>query len=139
MFASTWQTLATLVLSVVMLSTLTQAQQYVGQAYANQMPSVPGAEITFWNIPDAKGKPTSILNYHILTNGKRQDASKVKRAVIFLHGANGDPGTYMSNMLSALSVATQQNPDANSGSIAIVAPLFANGDAKGERREATVQ
>ncbi|CAO1628788.1 unnamed protein product [Sympodiomycopsis kandeliae] len=131
MIGGTWRALATLVLSVVMFSNMVIAQQYVGAAYNNSMPGVPGSEITFWNIPDAKGKATSMLNYHSTVNGKRQDPKGVKRVVIIIHGANGDPGTYMSNMLSALSVANRQNSAVNTASVAVVAPFFANGDQKG--------
>jgi hypothetical protein len=52
--------------------------------------------------------------------------SKVQRAVIIIHGLNRDPGTYESNMLSALAQVTG-DPNISKDSVAVMAPYFANG------------
>lgn len=52
----------------------------------------------------------------------------VQRAVIIIHGLNRDPGSYMSNMLSALSQS--KDPNINFDTVAIMAPYFPNGDDK---------
>lgn len=124
-------TVTTLFLLVLTQSSTSYAQQFAGANYTNAMPSVPGAEITFWNILDTKGANTSLLTYNNLgTNNKRQNTSKVQKAVIFIHGLNEDPQTYMSNMLSGLATATGTKSTVNSDTISIVCPSFSNGDGK---------
>lgn len=128
--------LARYILSIITILhfavTFSKGQQFVGQAFNNSMPGVPGAEITFWNIFDANKKNTSLLNYQNFgKNGARQDPKKVQKAVIIIHGLGQDPGTYMANMLSALAQANSANPIVHNDNIAIVAPFFANGDNKG--------
>ncbi|CAO1626458.1 unnamed protein product [Jaminaea pallidilutea] len=117
-------------LLVLLFASSSYAQQYSGAPISNSLPGVPGSEVTYWNIVDSQKRNTTLINYHILNNGKRQDPSKVKKALIVIHGLGQDPATYMSNALSALAAATGSNSAVNTESIAIVAPLFANGDQK---------
>lgn len=109
------------------------AQQYAGDAINTTLPSVPGSEITYFRINDPSGnnKNLTLVNYY--SHGKsnqRLVESKVQRAVVIVHGLNRDPGTYMSNMLSALSQVTSDS-NVNTDSVAIMAPWFPNGDDKG--------
>ena len=80
-------------------------------------------------IQDGIKNNLTLINYiNHGSDGKRLVPSKLKRAVIFIHGLNRDPGTYEANALSALSQVG--SPDINTDSVAIVAPYFANGDDK---------
>lgn len=108
------------------------AQQYAGASYNNSLPSVPGAQIAFWNIKDPNNKNATLLTYATAPNGKQQIQSNVQRAVIVIHGLQRDPWNYMSEALSALSLTTQNNPSVNTASVSIVAPYFADGDDKSE-------
>jgi len=110
-------------------SAATLAQQFAGDVINTTLPYVPGAEIAFWKIRDTKSSNLTLINYQNLgKNGKRQDPTKLKRAVVIIHGLNRDPGTYESNMLSALSQVPIS--EINTDSVAIVAPFFANGNDK---------
>lgn len=120
------------------LSSLAAAQQYVGDPFANSLPSVPGSELTYFKIAGVmdsnKAKPAnlSLANYYShARNGKRLDESKVQRAVVIIHGLQRDPGTYESNMLSALS-QVKMDPNINPDTVAVMAPYFPNGDDKGK-------
>ncbi|KAI1266095.1 WSC domain-containing protein [Xylariaceae sp. FL1019] len=145
--------LKSLVYGALSLSNTAFAQQFAGEAYDNTQPDVslsrklesdpglrlhdvltypqvPGSEKAFWNIIDKKARSFSQLNY-FSNNGKGQrlNTSDVKRAVIVIHGLNRDPGTYMSNMLSALSqVPDGTGPDFSNTQI--IAPMFPNGNDK---------
>ena len=68
-------------------------------------PSVPGSEIVYFRVKDPAGKNNNLtlVNYQSFgSNGKRIDPTKVKRAVIIVHGLNRDAGTYMSNVSCSL-------------------------------------
>ncbi|KAK3630156.1 hypothetical protein LTR56_017049 [Elasticomyces elasticus] len=115
--------------SAVALINPSNAQQYAGDVIQNTLPGVPGAEIAYWKIKDTKSSNLTLINYHNYgKNGKRQDTTKVKRAVVIIHGLNRDPGTYQSNMLSALAQVPLS--EINTDSVAIVAPYFSNGNDK---------
>ena len=108
------------------------AQQYAGDVIPNSLPGVPGAEISYFRIKDASGKNNNLTltNYYThQLNGQRTVNSDIKRAVIIIHGLNRDPGTYASNMMSALAQQTD-DPNVNRSSVAIMAPYFTNGDDK---------
>ena len=121
--------LVTLILSAL-TPEVARAQQFQGSVIPNSLPTVPGSELTFWNIPDANNKSTTLINYSSLTtSGARLTPSNIKRVVIFIHGLQRDGSTYMSNMLSAIS-QIQGAPDINFSSVQIVCPVFANGDDK---------
>lgn len=85
---------------------LTFAQQFAGDYINNSLPYVPGSEIAFFKIKDnpsgtnAANNNLTLINYYSTTgtSGKRLDTSKIQRVVIFIHGLNRDPGTYMSNV-----------------------------------------
>ncbi|KAI7392635.1 WSC-domain-containing protein [Hortaea werneckii] len=115
---------------VALLLGLVQSQEYAGDVISTTLPGVPGAEVAFWKIQDTKAKNNlTLINYiNHGKDGKRLVPSKLKRAVIIIHGLNRDPGTYMANMLSAL--AQVDNKEISTDSVAIVAPFFANGDDK---------
>ncbi|GME50293.1 wsc-domain-containing protein [Neofusicoccum parvum] len=117
--------------ALLSIASLSNAQQYVGATINTGLPAVPGSEITYFNIKDANNKNTTLINYMSLNStSQRPNPKLLKRAVIVIHGLNRDPGTYMSNMLSALSQVTGHS-DVNTDSVAIVAPYFTNGDDKG--------
>lgn len=119
---------------VAALANVTQAQQYAGDIIPNSLPVVPGSEITYFRIndPSGKNKNLTLTNYysHGKNTAKRLVEANIQRAVIIIHGLNRDPGTYMSNMLSALAQA-KSDPNVNFDTVAIMAPYFPNGDDKG--------
>ena len=93
-----------------LFATVASAQQYAGEVIDTNLPNVPGAEIAYFKIPgvqDSNSKKAAnltLINYMSYgSNGKRLVESNVQRAVIIVHGLNRDPGTYESNMLSALA------------------------------------
>lgn len=89
------------VASALAYSTLSLAQQYAGDFINNSLPIVPGAEITYFRIPDPAGKNNNLtlINYYSYNStGQRIVESKIQRAVIVIHGLNRDPGTYESNV-----------------------------------------
>lgn len=109
------------------------AQQFAGDVIDTNLPNVPGAEIAYFKIPgvqDSNSKKSAnltLINYMSYgSNGKRLVGSKVQRAVIIVHGLNRDPGTYESNMLSALA-QVKGDPNINRDSVAVMAPYFPNG------------
>ena len=111
------------------ISGVVEAQQYAGDVINNTLPGVPGSEIAYWKIADGKKNNLTLINYiNHGKDGQRLVPSKIKRLVVVVHGLNRDPGTYMSNMLSAMSQNTYS--DINTDSVAIVAPYFPNGDDK---------
>lgn len=108
-FTSVLQTLGALFAAVAL------AQQYAGEVIDTSLPNVPGAEIAFFKIPGVldssknKAANLTLINYHSRgSDGKRLVGSKVQRAVLVIHGLNRDPGTYQSNMQSALAQVTGQ-------------------------------
>jgi len=117
------------------LTGLTSAQQYAGEVINTTLPILPGSEIAFFKIPgvyDSKKLQGStpnltLINYYSHgSNGKRLVESNIQRAVIVIHGLNRDPGTYQSNMASALNQVTT-DPNINQDTVAIMAPYFPNG------------
>ncbi|KAI4721898.1 hypothetical protein E4T48_01915 [Aureobasidium sp. EXF-10727] len=130
MLASVWKALV--LLAALPLQNVS-AQQYAGDVIPNATyPGVPGSEIVYFRVKDPAGvnNNLTLVNYQSLgSNGKRINPAKVKRAVIIIHGLNRDAGTYMSNMLSALSQVTGDS-NINFDSVVINAPSFPNGDDK---------
>ncbi|RDW69904.1 hypothetical protein BP5796_08301 [Coleophoma crateriformis] len=117
-------------LLLLAFSWLAAGQQYLGNTITNSLPSVPGSEIAYWKITDKKNRNFTLINYFSNDgNGNRLATGNVKRAVVVLHGLGRDPGTYMSNMLSALSqVPSGTGPTFKNTQI--IAPYFPNGDDK---------
>ena len=108
------------------------AQQYLGDVIPNSLPGVPGSEITYFRIKDTlnKNKNLTLINYYShQLDDQRIVESQIQRAVVIIHGMNRDPGTYESNMMSALAQLTS-DPNINRSSVAIMAPYFPNGDDK---------
>lgn len=128
---SLWKTV---VLLGGLLFQLAAAQQYAGDFINNSLPSVPGSEIAYFKIKEPTGKTPkaynlTLINYQALqTNGQRIVPSQIQRAVIIIHGLNRDPGTYISNIMSALSQVGDSN--INRSNVALMAPYFPNGDDK---------
>ncbi|KAF2239090.1 hypothetical protein EV356DRAFT_523854 [Viridothelium virens] len=115
---------------LLLLTGLVSAQNYVGTQINNSLPFVPGSEITYFNVISSSGLNLTLTNYMSLnSSGKRFDPTKIQRAVIIIHGLQRDPGTYMANILSALSQVPNR-PDVSVDSVAIMAPYFPNGDDK---------
>lgn len=125
-----FHSLKALLLLVPVLCQLVLAQQYAGDVINNTLPGVPGSEISYFKITDPAGKAKNLtlINYMSLQQNPsaRLVPSQVQRAIIVVHGLNRDPGTYMSNMLSALSQVTADK-NVNFSSVAIMAPYFPNG------------
>lgn len=125
--------LGALCLGLASLSPVALAQQYAGDVIPNSLPGVPGAELAYFRVADPKGKNNALtlINYQSLQrDGSRLVPGKIQRAVIIIHGLNRDPGTYMSNMLSAINSGGISDPNINQDSVAILAPYFSNGDDK---------
>ena len=79
----------------------TFAQQYAGDTIKNSLPSVPGAELSYFRIQDPAGlnKNLTLINYYSLQlDWTRLDPKQLQRAVVVIHGLNQDPGTYMSTV-----------------------------------------
>jgi len=64
------------------------SQQFQGSFINNTLPSVPGSEITYFNILDANKKNTTLINYSSLTgvSGGRLIPSQIERVIVFIHG-----------------------------------------------------
>ena len=120
------------VLSIILLRGLTAAQQYIGDIIPNTLPNVPGSELTYFRIndPSGKNKNLTLINYYShQDNGKRIVETQIARAVVIIHGLYRDPGTYESNMMSALA-QVKSDSNINRSNIATMAPYFPNGDDK---------
>lgn len=91
-------------LAVSTLTSFTLAQsgtQFEGKAIPNSLPSVPGAEIAYFNYVDKKGRNLTLTNYvSKRSNNNRLTPSSIKRMIIIVHGQNRDPGTYMAVSLT---------------------------------------
>jgi hypothetical protein len=110
---------------------LVSSQQYAGETIPNSLPTTPGAQITYFNIPDGNGGNTTLINYFSFPGGKRQDESKVQRAIIIVHGKNQDPATYWAVTWAAINYANAIDATITEETVSIIAPFFANGDDKG--------
>jgi hypothetical protein len=78
-------------------ASLATAQQYEGDVVSANLPTVENAEINFFKIRDPSGgsESLSLINYYSLgTEGKHIEESKIKRAVISIHGLLRDPWNY---------------------------------------------
>ncbi|CAK3756019.1 Hypothetical predicted protein [Lecanosticta acicola] len=125
-------------LSTVVTSTIfalgVAAQQYAGDVISAGLPTIEGAEVAFFKIPDTTGvnNNLTLINYYSHgTSGGRIVESNVQRVLITIHGLLRDPWDYMNDTLNALDLATTQDANINRDSVAVIAPYFANGDDKG--------
>jgi hypothetical protein len=78
-------------------ASLATAQQYEGDVVSANLPTVENAEINFFKIRDPSGgsESLSLINYYSLgTEGKHIEQSKIKRAIISIHGLLRDPWNY---------------------------------------------
>ncbi|KAF8905377.1 hypothetical protein CPB85DRAFT_1254964 [Mucidula mucida] len=122
-----------------LFSSFAFAQQYAGRRVAvPELPAVTGAELAYFNVKDNNGGNVTMLNYFSFPNGKRQDTTKVQRAVLYIHGANGNSQGYYSSLYQALKKATQLNPDVNQETVALMAPYFTSTKNNIERSDITV-
>jgi len=128
-----WSNIYTAVLAGSTLLHTSSGQQFAGDVIPNNLPTVGNSEIAFWRIKDPAGKAKrlTLINYFSMTSKNvRLDPTRVKRAVIFVHGLNRDPSTYMSQLLSALVQATPGDPSISFDSVQLIAPYFPNGEDK---------
>lgn len=103
---------------------LVTSQQYVGAAVANSLPTVPGSNLTFFAVKDAKNNKATFTNYLSLnSSGAYMPPSAMKRLLVIIHGLERDPYTYMSNGLVALS---QVSSGPTIDNTQIVCPYFPN-------------
>jgi hypothetical protein len=73
------------------------AQQYAGDIISAFLPTIDGAEVAFFKIPDTTGANNNLtlVNYYShRSDGSRIVESDIKRAVIVLHGLLRDPWNY---------------------------------------------
>jgi hypothetical protein len=118
---------------VAALAARVLAQQYAGDVINNTLPTLNGAAINFFKIPDTTSKAggyATLMNYYSAPNGNRLIESQVQRAIIVVHGLDEDPWVYWSATAVALQNAKAVNPAINESTVAIMAPYFANGDGK---------
>ena len=116
--------------SLLLLASVASAQNYVGTPINNSLPAVPGSEITYFNVISSSGQNLTLTNYMSLnSSGHRPNLAGIQRAVIIVHGLQRDPGTYMSQALSALG-QVPNSAGVNVNNVAIMAPYFPNGDDK---------
>lgn len=73
------------------------AQQYAGDIISAFLPTIAGAEVAFFKIPDSTGENNNLtlINYYShRSDGSRIVESDIQRAVIVLHGLLRDPWNY---------------------------------------------
>jgi len=108
---------------------LIQAQQFAGAYINNSLPTLPGANLTFFNVKDAKKNSATFLNYLSFNNsGKYLPGSAIKRMIIIIHGLDRDPATYMSNTLSVIS-QLPASAGVTIDNTQVLAPYFPNGES----------
>lgn len=72
-------------------------QQYAGDIISAFLPTIDGAEVAFFNIPDTTGENANLtlINYYShRSDGSRIVESDIQRAVIVLHGLLRDAWNY---------------------------------------------
>jgi hypothetical protein len=102
----------------------TSAQQFAGQFIPNSLPTVTGGNVSFFNVFDALGGRTTLINYYSTPNGKPIDPLKVRRAIIPLHGLNRDGWSYFDHVRLRLPLATAKNSQISGDSVAIFSPVL---------------
>lgn len=84
-------------LLVALSATIATAQQYAGDTISAYLPTISGAEVAFFRVPDSNGENNNLtlINYYSHgSDGNRIKESNIKRAVIVLHGLLRDPQAY---------------------------------------------
>jgi hypothetical protein len=107
---------------MVFLLTTAIAQQFAGEVIPNSLPAATGAQIAFFNVRDADGKNTTLINYYSFPGGKQQDQTKVKRAVVVLHGMQRNAWDYFGNVYGRLAAANDLNSEVTEETVAIFSP-----------------
>jgi hypothetical protein len=113
--------------SALFLSTLVAiatAQQFAGDFIPNKLPVQASANISFFNVRDALGGRTTMINYYSTPNAKVQDQKKVQRAIIVLSGAGRNGGDYFTNVRNQIPAAAALNPQVSEDTVAIMAPVL---------------
>ncbi len=116
--------------------------QYIGTPIDNSLPVTHAhSEVTYFRVRDPSGEHVcaddpdgdfSLINYASLNStGQRPPNEAIRRAVIVCHGVRRDPQNYHAGMLIALAKATASDPAISVDSVAVVAPLFPNGNDRG--------
>jgi hypothetical protein len=100
------------------------AQQYAGQTIPNSLPGVNGGQLSFFNIFDANGGRTTLLNYFSTAGGKPLNQTKVKRAIITLHGLNRDGWDYFDHVRTKIPLATAKNAEITEETVAVLSPVL---------------
>lgn len=91
----------------------TFAQQYAGDIISAFLPTIAGAEVAFFKIPDTTGENDNLtlINYYShRSDGSRIVETDIKRAVIVLHGLLRDPWNYETDV-SALVLNVKSDTD----------------------------
>ena len=93
--------LSNVLLLLFPLLRLVVAQQYQGSVVSAFLPTISGAEVCFFQIPDptGQGADLSLINYYSLaSDGGRIDEAKIQRAIIVVHGLLRDPWAYQQDV-----------------------------------------
>jgi hypothetical protein len=100
------------------------AQQYAGQTIPNSLPTVNGGNVSFFNILDANGAGTTLINYYSTPGGRRPDQTKVQRAIIIIPGLNRDGWKYFGDVYSKIAAAAAINSQVSEQTVAIFSPVL---------------
>ncbi|KXT07836.1 hypothetical protein AC579_1884 [Pseudocercospora musae] len=119
--------------SSLLFAAIALAQQYAGDTISAGLPTIAGAEVAFFKIPDTTGANDhlTLINYYSHgSDGTRIVEANIQRAIIVLHGLLRDPWNYENDMLTALAQAHAGNANISTDSVAVIAPYFTNGADK---------
>jgi hypothetical protein len=117
-------TMRLLAISALLLNTGVFAQQFAGQTIRNSLPASSGAQVAFFNIRDANGKNTTLINYYSFPGGKNLDQTKVQRAIVVINGKQRNAGDYFGFVHGRIAAAHAINPEVSDQTVAILAPLL---------------
>jgi hypothetical protein len=113
-----------LTLFVALLQAITPsvAQQWAGETIPNTLPKVTGAQVAFFNVRDANGVNTTLINYYSFPGGKAQNQTNVRRAIIVLAGKNRNAWDYFGTVRGRIAAATALNNEVTEQTVAIFSP-----------------
>lgn len=100
------------------------AQQFAGQSIPNSLPVVTNGNVSFFNVFDAVGGRTTLINYYSTPGGKAQNQTKVQRAIIVLSGLNRDGWNYFTDIRARIPAAAALNSQVSEDTVAIMAPVL---------------
>jgi hypothetical protein len=114
----------TLIPTLLVLQAISRsvAQQWAGETIPNTLPKVTGAQVAFFNVHDANGGNTTLINYYSFPGGKAQNQTNVKRAVIVLAGKNRNAWDYFGTVRGRIAAATALNNEVTEQTVAIFSP-----------------